>query len=396
MEYDVLVVGAGPAGSMAAKYAAKSGARVLMIEEHAAVGQPVQCAGLISTRAYEGCEVPETLSKHAIRGAHIHAPDHRVLSVDGKRTMAYVIDRGELDQAMALEALKSGVTSLIKTRFSGFRRQGGRIIVTATSHGEPIEIETHVLIGADGLQSAVGRLAGLERVQTVLTCAQAEVYADIVDPDFVELYVGRDVAPGFFAWAIPTRWGTVRVGLCSSDRSIDLLNPLIECVSPRSAASFVRFSVGAIPIGPPACTVTDGILIVGDAAGQVKPTSGGGIYPGTLCAKIAGTVAGQAVAESDTSKDALMAYDAQWRSEVGRELVNGLRIREGLNKLSDDDLNYVIGALDDEKMLDIISRYGDMDHPSIVIRKLLFSTKAPHLLKLIKPMIKLGITKSGS
>jgi flavin-dependent dehydrogenase len=91
-----------------------------------------------------------------------------------------------------------------------------------------------------------------------------------------------------------------------------------------------------------------------------------------------------------------MAYDVQWRSEVGRELVNGLRIREGLNKLSDDDLNYVIGALDDEKMLDVISRYGDMDHPSIVIRKLLFSTKAPHLLKLIKPMIKLGITKSGS
>jgi flavin-dependent dehydrogenase len=253
-----------------------------------------------------------------------------------------------------------------------------------------------VLIGADGVQSAVGRLAGLERVQTVLTCAQAEVYADVVDPDFVELYVGHDVAPGFFAWAIPTQWGTVRIGLCSSERSIDLLNPLIERVSPRSAASLVRFSAGAIPIGPPAYTVTDGILIVGDAAGQVKPTSGGGIYPGTLCAKIAGTVAGQAVAQSDTSKDALMAYDTQWRSEVGRELVTGLRIREGLNKLSDDDLNYVIGALDDEQMLDIVSRYGDMDRPSLVIRKLIFSTKAPHLLKLIKPMIKLGIAKSRS
>jgi digeranylgeranylglycerophospholipid reductase len=396
MEYDVVVVGAGPAGSMAAKYAVKAGASVLMIEEHATIGQPVQCAGLISTRAYEGCEVPETLSKHAIRGAHIHAPDRRVLRVDGKRTMAYVVDRGELDRAMALEALKSGVTSLVKTRFSGVRQQGDHVIVTAISSGEPIEIGTHVLIGADGVQSTVGRLAGLERVRTVLTCAQAEVYADVVDPDFVELYVGHDVAPGFFAWAIPTRWDTVRIGLCSSERSIDLLSPLIERVSPRSAASLVRFSAGAVPIGPPACTVTDGILIVGDAAGQVKPTSGGGIYLGTLCAKIAGTVAGQAVAQSDTSKDALMAYDTQWRSEVGRELVTGLRIREGLNKLSDDDLNYVIGALDDEQMLDIVSRYGDMDRPSIVIRKLLFSTKAPRLLKLIKPMIKLGIAKTGS
>ena len=396
MEYDIVVVGAGPAGSMAAKYAVKAGARVLMIEEHATIGLPVQCAGLISTRAYEGCELSETLSKHVIRGAHIHAPDGRVLRVDGKRTMAYVVDRGELDRAMALEALKSGVDSLVKTRFSSLRRKETQLFVTAISHGEPIEIKTSVLIGADGVQSAVGRLAGLDRVQSVLTCAQAEVYTDIDDPDFVELYVGQDVAPGFFAWAIPTQWGTVRIGLCSSERSGDLLNSLIRRISSRSTASLVRFSAGAIPIGPPACTVADGILIVGDAAGQVKPASGGGIYLGTLCAKIAGAVAGQAVTQSDTSKSVLMAYDRQWRSEVGRELVTGLHIRDGLNKLSDDELDYVIEALDDERMLDIISRYGDMDHPSIVLRKLLFSTKAPRLLKLIKPMIKLGIAKSSS
>jgi geranylgeranyl reductase family protein len=396
MEYDVVVVGAGPAGSMAAKYAAEAGARVLIIEEHAAIGQPVQCAGLISTRAFEGCEVPKTVSRLAIRGANIHAPDGRILTVDGKRTMAYVVDRGELDQAMALEALKSGVASLVKTRFSGLRRQGSDIIIAALSQGEPIEIRTRVVIGADGLQSAVGRRAGLERVQTVLTCAQAEVYVDVGHPDFVDLYLGNDVAPGFFAWAIPTRSGTVRIGLCSTQRSLDRLGPLIERLSPRSATSLIRFSAGGIPIGPPPCTVADGTLIVGDAAGHVKPTSGGGIYLGTLCAKIAGTVAAEAAAQANVSKDALMVYDARWRSEIGRELETGLRIREGFNKLSDDDLNYIIRALDDQHLLDIISKYGDMDRPSIVLRKLLLSTKAPRLLKLIRPMIKLGIVKSDS
>ena len=395
MEYDVVVVGAGPAGSMAAKYAAKAGARVLMIEEHAAIGQPVQCAGLISTRAFEGCEVPETVSRLAIRGANIHAPDGRILTVDGKRTMAYVVDRGELDHAMAVEALKSGVASLVKTRFSGLRRQGSDVIIAALSQGEPIEIRTRVVIGADGLQSAVGRLAGLERVQTVLTCAQAEVYADVGHPDFVDVYLGQDVAPGFFAWAIPTRSGTTRIGLCSTQRSLDRLGPLIERLSPRSATSLLHFSAGGIPVGPPPCTVAAGILIVGDAAGHVKPTSGGGIYPGTLCAKIAGTVAAEAAAQATTSKDALMVYDTRWRSEIGRELETGLRIREGFNKLSDDDLNYIIRALDDQHLLDIISKYGDMDRPSIVLRKLLLSTKAPRLLKLIRPMIKLGIVKSG-
>jgi flavin-dependent dehydrogenase len=91
-----------------------------------------------------------------------------------------------------------------------------------------------------------------------------------------------------------------------------------------------------------------------------------------------------------------MAYDTRWRSEIGRELETGLRIREGFNKLSDEDLNYIIRTLDDEHTLDIISKYGDMDRPSIVLRKLLLSTKAPRLLKLIRPMIKLGIVKSGS
>ena len=190
MEYDVVVVGAGPAGSMAAKYAAKAGAHVLMIEEHATIGQPVQCAGLISTRAFEGCEVPETLSRRAIRGANIHAPDGRILTVDGKRTMAYVVDRGELDRAMALEALKSGVASLVKTRFSSLRRHGSDVIIAALSQGEPIEIRTRVVIGADGLQSSVGRLGGLERVQTVFTCAQAEVYTNRALSDFVDLYSG--------------------------------------------------------------------------------------------------------------------------------------------------------------------------------------------------------------
>lgn len=396
MEYDVVVVGAGPAGSMAAKYAAKAGAHVLMIEEHATIGQPVQCAGLISTRAFEGCEVPETLSRRAIRGANIHAPDGRILTVDGKRTMAYVVDRGELDRAMALEALKSGVASLVKTRFSSLRRQGSDVIIAALSQGEPIEIRTRVVIGADGLQSSVGRLAGLERVQTVFTCAQAEVYTNRALSDFVDLYLGHEVAPGFFAWAIPTRWDTVRIGLCSTERSLDRLGPLIERLSSRSAPSLLHFAVGGIPLGPPPCSVAAGTLIVGDAAGQVKPTSGGGIYPGTLCAKIAGTVAAEATAQGNTSKDALMEYDTRWRSEIGRELETGLRIREGFNKLSDDDLNYMIRALDDERTLDIISKYGDMDHPSIVLRKLLLSTKAPRLLKLIRPLIKLAVVKSGS
>ncbi|MGZ4953165.1 MAG: NAD(P)/FAD-dependent oxidoreductase, partial [Halobacteriota archaeon] len=174
MEYDVVVVGAGPAGSMTAKYAARKGVNVLVIEEHATIGQPVQCSGIISTRAYEGCEVPSSLTKHAIRGAYVHAPDGRTLPLDGGKTMAYVIDRRELDRAMAMEALRAGAAVLVKTRYEGFRREDRGLVVNAINHGEPLEIRTRVLVGADGVQSAVGRDAWLGRARAVLTCVQAE------------------------------------------------------------------------------------------------------------------------------------------------------------------------------------------------------------------------------
>lgn len=393
MEYDIVVVGAGPAGSMTAKYAAQKGVNVLIIEEHATIGQPVQCSGIISTRAYERCEVPSSLRKHAIRGAYVHAPDGRILPLDGKRTMAYIIDRRELDRAMAREALHAGAAVLVKTRYEGFRRENGRLVVSAMNHGEPLEIRTRVLVGADGVQSAVGRGAGLGRVRTVLTCVQAEVTADEPHPECVHLYLGRDVAPGFFAWVIPTHERTLRIGLCSTEQSFDRLRRLMRRLSERYATSLLDFSVGSIPLGPPSSTVADGVMIVGDAAGQVKPTSGGGIYPGVLSAKIAGTVAAQAVQQDDTSVTALMPYDTKWRAAMGRELATGWRIRQTLNALSDADLNELIAALNDKRMLGIITQYGDMDRPSIVLRKLLLSTKAPRLLKLLGPMLRASLKK---
>ena len=390
LDYDVIVVGAGPAGSMAAKYAQSNGARVLMIEEHSSVGEPVQCSGLISVRAYEGCEVPNSLGKRGVRGANLHAPDGRTISIDGTKTMAYVIDRRELDRAMALEAMRAGVESLVKTRFTNFTREGKHIVVKAASHGEPTEFRTRVLIGADGVQSSVGRAAGIGRVKKVITCVQSEAYVGPDGGDFVDVFVGREVAPGFFAWSIPTNENTVRIALCSNGGAIDHLNLLMKKVLPSYPAPLLNFFTGSIPFGPPESTVADGVMLVGDAAGQVKPTSGGGIYTGAVCAKIAGEVAADAANRHDTSNKALAEYDRRWRSKIGRELLIGLRVHEALNKLSDADFNDVVAALDDERVLDTITRYGDMDRPSIVLRKLLLSTKAPRLLTLLKPLMKIG------
>lgn len=390
VDYDVVVVGAGPAGSMTAKYAQANGARVLMIEEHSSIGEPVQCSGIISVRAYKECEVPDSLNKRGVRGANVHAPNGRTIAIDGKTTMAYVIDRRELDRAMALEAIRTGVESRVKTRFTNFEREGTHIVVKAISHGEPIEIKTNVLVGADGVQSSVGRAAGIGRVKKVITGVQSEAYVELDGGDFVDVFVGREIAPGFFAWIIPTKDNTVRIGLCSNERSVDRLSLLMKRAFPHNRPPLMNFFTGSIPLGPPESTVTDGVMIVGDAAGQAKPTSGGGVYTSAVCAKIAGEVAADAGLRHDTSKKVLAEYDKRWRSKIGRELSLGLRVHEAWNKLSDEDFNDVVAALDDVKILDIITHYGDMDRPSIALRKLLLSTKAPKLLTLLKPLIRVG------
>ncbi|MDI6859685.1 MAG: NAD(P)/FAD-dependent oxidoreductase, partial [Methanocellales archaeon] len=133
------------------------------------------------------------------------------------------------------------------------------------------------------------------------------------------------------------------------------------------------------PLGPLKRTVSNGIMIVGDAAGQVKPSSGGGIYTGTLCAKIAGEVAAAAVKEGDTSAKRLAEYEKRWRSAIGRELKIGMRINEVVSRLSDSDINELIGMLNDPEILSIISQYGDMDYPSAVVKKLILAK--PRLLR---------------
>src|SRR5659263_513483 len=171
MKYDCIVVGAGPAGAMAAKYASQNGARTLLIEEHASIGSPVQCTGLISTKALFECEVAEgnfVLSK--IRGAFVYSPCGEEVCVRGNDIKAYVIDRKIFDRALVENAVDTGVDVLVRTRFTGMN--AGKISVV--SSGEKKEIEGEVIIGADGIQSRVGRAAALPGCEKFLSGVQFE------------------------------------------------------------------------------------------------------------------------------------------------------------------------------------------------------------------------------
>ena len=406
MKYDVVVVGAGPVGSTAARYAALNGAKVLLLEEHPSIGSPVGCTGLLSTRAVAECELKpsDEFVFNSVRGAFVHAPDGQHLPIDGRQTKAYVVSRKNFDRALAVMAVEEGVELSLRTRAVGFEKEnpeagkGGKKSSPAKlrviKNGRLETICASVVIGADGVKSRIASYAGLEKPARVLPGIQIEAPYASDDSDFVELFPGSS-APGFFAWTVPVDEKISRIGLAlepglawkngqEESSPLSYLEKFLHSnphVKSRYSGGMLDFVVGGIPIGPPEKTVSDGVMLVGDAAGQAKPTSGGGVYTGAFAAKIAGKVAADAALEGDTSAKRLSEYDQLWRKGLGKELEIGMKIHDYMGKLEDRQLNDLIGSLNAPSILNTITEYGDMDHPSVLMKKLMFSGNSLRLMK---------------
>ncbi len=388
MQYDVVVVGAGPVGATAARYAALNGASVLLIEEHASVGSPVGCTGLLSTRAISECDVEPTndFVLNSVRGAHVYSPNENCLPIDGGKIKAYVVSRKIFDRKLVKMAVDAGVDVSIKTRAVGLDRSKRLQKLSVLQDGVSKTITSNVIIGADGVRSNIAQMSGLGQVQKVLSGIQIEAPYSSNDTGFVELFMGSQ-APGFFGWTVPVNDKVSRIGLAvplgSESHAVQYLNDLLNSnqgVSARYGGGALDIVYGGIPLGPLEKTVADGVLIVGDAAGQVKPTSGGGIYTGAACAKIAGEVAAAAATEEDASENRLNEYEKRWRAKLGRELNIGMKIHEFMGGLSDAELDELLGSMNTPAILDMITEYGDMDHPSILIKKLLSPTNSRQMM----------------
>jgi len=371
--FDVIVIGGGPSGSTAARVAAESGARVLLVEEGGFEKKGVQCSGLISLRTFKESGASRGCILREIRGAFMHTPDGRCLSIDGGEVKAVVIDRTKFDEGLLKKAQDSGVE--VKLGWKAVGIDGNRIKLW--KDGEESEEGAKVFIGADGPQSRVAKWVGLPGSKKLLSALQAILPYRPPREDFVEVYLGRDVAPNFFAWAVPASEGIARVGLASDSAGslrqffARLLEKRFSSGEGKNACEIVEIGGGMIPIGVPEKTVSDNVMLVGDAAGQVKPTSGGGIYTGMVCAKIAGEVAALCAMRGDTSAKALGEYERRWRSILEKELFFGFQVHNLLCHLRDEDINRIFKLFDSPGIMKIFTRYGDIDYPSILAKELL-------------------------
>jgi flavin-dependent dehydrogenase len=281
-----------------------------------------------------------------------------------------VLDRAGLDRWLLNRAVEAGVEVRCPAAAVGL---AGRVLRTTEG-----SVEFGVLIAADGATSAVRRWAGLPPPAELLVGVQAIVADATGARDGVEVYVGRSVAPGGFAWVVPAEEGVARVGLLTPARR-DGTARLSRFLAERYPANRVlRQESGLVPIGPPPRTTGERILLVGDAAGQVKPLSGGGLLFGLVAARIGGEIAA-------LQPDRIGDYETRWRAELENEIAFGLRGRNAFLSLTDGDLDRIVVALDRPEIQRLVAEEGDLDRPSGLAQAVLARPSAwPAMLPLVR------------
>jgi digeranylgeranylglycerophospholipid reductase len=390
--YDVAVVGAGPIGCFVAQQLAEKGIHVAVFEEHSTIGQPLHCAGLVTQRVFDlTCCEPEDIIQNTIYGAYIHSPSGTTLTIGGNKTHALVINRQRFDETLAHNAQHKGVELNKEHKIVTAEQQENHATLTI-QHDKTINtIRCNILIGADGPHSLIRKTFNFPHPTEMLHGIGAELTDTTLDPKFVHIFLGHQISPGFFAWVIPTNTHgtTARIGLCIKKQAPHSLQhyftSLLQQPLIKGTTVTQKFG-GVIPLGPLKKTISNNLMLVGDAAAQVKPTSGGGLYPGLLCATHCAITAKEALHHQQYDEHTLQPYHTRWTKEIGRELALGMRFRRLFTNLTDAQLTKYIDKLQNLKTLDVINTYGDIDYPSRLALPLLKAS--PSLLSLVPSMLK--------
>ena len=365
----ISIIGAGPIGCYLAYLLAKENKEVQIFEEHTKVGRPVQCTGLVTATINEIIEIPQDIIRNKIRKIRVYSPNNNFLELNLKKE-ELVLDREKFDNYLCKKATDAGAKLFLNHKF--LTKKNNQLLIKDTKNNKIKKIEADTLVGADGPLSQVAKSSGLFGKREFYIGIQA-IARFKTQKDSYETFFGKKF-PGFFGWIVPENEKIARIGLAVKTNPGFYFNNFLKLKNIKKT-DIIEKQSGLIPIyNTKNKTQKDNTYLIGDAALQLKATTGGGIIPGLSAAQI--------LAKSMINK---LDYEKEWKKRIGKELLLSLLIRKMLNKFSDKDYNTLISLVSRERIKNILERY-DREHPSKILLKLIM--QEPRFFYFLRLLIK--------
>ena len=362
----ISIIGAGPAGLYTAYLLAKQGREVNVFEEHKKIGLPIQCTGITTSHLKRFTEIKKEFLINKVNTARIYSKND---FIDFKlKNENLIIDRGKFDQYLAEKAKKAGANIFLSHKFIDYKNN--EIIIKDLKNKKTKKIKTDILIGADGPISKVSKIINKTKIK-FWTGLQARINIQ-ANENIFEAHLGS-ISPEFFAWLVPENSSIARVGLATKKNTSLHFKNFLKLKNIRQK-DIIEYQAGIIHLYYPNLKIQQkNIYLIGDAATQVKATTGGGIIPSLLSSKI--------LADSIINNK---NYEKEFKKTVGRDLFVSLKIRNILNKFRDKDYDYLIDLFKNKRTKSLIEEH-DREFPSKFIIKLLMAE--PRFLYFLKHLL---------
>jgi digeranylgeranylglycerophospholipid reductase len=376
LDYDVAVVGGGPSGLQTARLTAERGLRVALFEKKAAIGADVVCTGIVGREIFREFDLPEDALIGDLRSMDIVGPSGRVVLYEHPSAFAAIVDRSRFDLGLAAAARKAGavIHAGVRIDSASVSTKGVRLRFRSEDGGNE-SCTASVLVLATGIHHALQSGLGLGSPRSFLSGIQSET--ETSGEAKPSVYLGHDIAPGAFGWSVPTAPGRAKIGLITEGDARLCFGRFLDALDLDGRRAAAERAVRIKPIAQGLVSKTSGerVLIVGEAAGQVKTTTGGGIYFGLLGARVASDIVIKAFRAADFRASFLAEYDRLWRTVLKREILIGHYVRKAFAVLDDRQIEKLLDVARQDGVIPLIRAKGHFDWQSGLIVDLM--RKAP-------------------
>ena len=357
-DWDVITVGGSVSGLLAAKGVADAGHTVQLLEEDLEIGMPERCDGLVSMKCLEKIGIAPTnnIIQNIIKRAIFYSPSGLTAEIDASRQRVLVLDRSQFDRELAKIASKTGVDIKVGNKVINNIEKNGIVRVKSKSGVHT----SKWIVNATGYSSLSNR-------KMTMQAAKFEVIGNWFDRDRVEIYFDQTKSPGYFIWVIPISNDTAKVG--AAGNGVNQFKILDEFITAKGGTAIKKTAAQIVVGGPIENFISGHIVSVGDAAGQAKPTTGGGIYSGGIGGMLAGKYLGESLSSEDPSK--VIEYENDWRNLFNKEFGLLFRARKVLERLDNNNIDKIFRAISSSDILTKISLESDFDYHSIALLRAL-------------------------